>query len=456
VVDFPSQSSESLPIMSSSKGFRGQHPLNLHPRSVSWMLVWAIAAGAPVAAQDQPPLTLEDCIRLAIESPSPVRLAGDDAEIAARSLNAARAGLYPQAQASGGFVYNSPIQEGSDVQSFVSLDGVRVYDALVTAVQEIDTSGRLRATVARARADGDAAAARLTLARRDLKRAVAGAYYRLLFSRRLTRVAREALDEARSFESRTRLMFDRGEAARADVVKASSESAFLDQALQAAELEARLMNQELASFWTTNVDEPLNVHDVLDDPLPAPPEREQASEAPYLRRAEIDLLAAERRGFLEDSRGTRSELYPQASFVFQFGINSQQFDFADHGYAAFVNVSVPLFDWHRIRDTAQTFELRAHQVETDRAITERQFSLEYHSALVRAEMIHAQIDSTRSQVDLSRENLRLSRIRYEGGEGLALDVVAAQNQLTLASSNYYSTVTRYFTSLVDLEVASGR
>jgi outer membrane protein len=444
--------------MPSLKAFREPHPLNLHPRSVSWVLVWAIAAAAPVAAQDTTSLTLEDCVRLATESPSPVQLASDDAEIAARSLNAARAGLYPQAQASGGFVYNSPIQEGSDVQSFVSLDGVRVYNALVTAVQEIDTSGRLRATVARARADGDAAAARLMLARRDLKRAVAGAYYRLLFSRRLTRVAREALDEARSFESRTRLMFDRGEAARGDVVKASSESAFLDQAIQAAQLEARLANQELASFWTANVDEPLNVRDVLDDPLPAPPEGEQASgsEAPYLRRAEIGLLDAERRGFLADSHGTRSELYPQTSFVFQFGINSQQFDFADHGYAAFVSVSVPIFDWHRIRDTAQTFELRAHQVETDRAIAERQFSLEYHSALVRAEMIHAQIDSTRSQVDLSRENLRLSRIRYEGGEGLALDVLAAQNQLTLASSNYYSTVTRYWTSLVDLEVASGR
>jgi outer membrane protein len=425
----------------------------------SAVLTWTLsfAAAAVASAQTAPgPLSLDDCIRLAIESPSSVQLADYQTEIAARFLDSAKAGLYPQTQAAGGFIYNSPLQSSSDLQSFVSLDGIRVYNALVTAVQELDTSGRLRASVARAQADQDAAAAGLALSRRDLKRAVASAYYRLLLSRRLTRVAGDSLDEARSFETRTKLLFDRGEAARADVVKASAQTSFLDQVLQAARLEARLANQELASFWTTAVDDPLSIHDVLDDPLPSPPEKQEEGQAPYLRRAELDLLDAQRRGLLADSRGTKAELYPQTSFVFQFGINSQRFDFADYGYAAFANVSIPIFDWHRIRNTARQFELQARQVETERAITERTFSLEFHGALARAQMIYAQIDSTRDQMTLSRENLRLSRIRYEGGEGLALDVVAAQDQLTLAASNYYSTVTRYLTSLVDLEVASGR
>ncbi len=430
--------------------------LSVAPWALTLSFTAAGAAGATGAQPASEPLSLDDCIRLAIESPSPVQLADYQAEIAARSLDSARSGLYPQAQAAGGFVYNSPFRGSSDVQSFVSLDGIRVYNALVTAVQELDTSGKLRASVARARADQDVAAAGLALSRRDLKQAVAGAYYRLLLSRRLTRVASDSLDEARSFETRTKLLFDRGEAARADVVKASAETVFLEQALQAAGLQERMANQELASFWTTDVDDPLSVHDVLDDPLPSPPGKQGAGEAPYLRRAELDLLDAQRRGFLADFQGTRAELYPQTSFVFQFGVNSQQFDFADHGYAAFANVSVPLFDWHRIRNTARQFELQARQVETERAITERTFSLEYNGALARAQMTYAQIDTTRDQMTLSRENLRLSRIRYEGGEGLALDVVAAQDQLTLAASNYYSTVTRYLTSLVDLEVASGR
>lgn len=206
-----------------------------------WTLAWVMATGAAGAAQKAPePLRLEDCVRLAIESPSPVQLASYQAEIAASSFDSARAGLYPQAQAAGGFIYNSPLQDRTDIHSFVSLDGIRVYSAMVTAVQELDTSGRLRASVDRARADEDAAAAMPSLSRRDVKRAVAGAYYRLLLGRRLTQVARDALNESRSFESRTKLMSDQGEAARADVVKASAQTAFLEQALQAAGLEARL------------------------------------------------------------------------------------------------------------------------------------------------------------------------------------------------------------------------
>ena len=408
-------------------------------------------------AQDaNQPLTLADCIRLAMESPSPVQVANYESEIAAHSFDAARAALYPQAQADAGFIYNSPLHDTSDIPSFVSFDGIRVYNALVTAVQELDLFGQLHSGVDRAQADQESAAARLALSRRDLKRSVTGAYYRLLLAQHLVQVATDSMNEAASFQSRTQLMFDQGEAARADVVKASAQTAFLQQTLEAARLEARLANQVLASFWTTNVDDPLNVQDVLDGSLPSPPEEAEAPEATYLRRGELDALDAERRGFLADSRGLRKGLYPRTSFVFQFGLNSQQFDFSEYGYAAFFNLSMPIFDWNRIRNTASQFEIRAQQIETDRSIAARTFSLEYHDALARTQMIYTQLESARDQVTLSREDLRLSRIRYDGGEGPALDVVTAQNQLTLARSNFYTTVARYLTSLADWEVASGR
>jgi outer membrane protein TolC len=83
------------------------------------------------------------------------------------------------------------------------------------------------------------------------------------------------------------------------------------------------------------------------------------------------------------------------------------------------------------------------------------FSREYQDALSRARMIHAQIATTRTQVQLSEENLRLSRLRYDGGEGSALDVVAAQNQLAQAHTNHYTALVRYLESWADLKVASG-
>jgi outer membrane protein len=59
-------------------------------------------------------------------------------------------------------------------------------------------------------------------------------------------------------------------------------------------------------------------------------------------------------------------------------------------------------------------------------------------------------------VKLSEESLQLSRIRYEGGEGSALEVVDAQNQLTQARTNYYTALAGCWNAKIDLEVATGQ
>jgi len=70
--------------------------------------------------------------------------------------------------------------------------------------------------------------------------------------------------------------------------------------------------------------------------------------------------------------------------------------------------------------------------------------------------LYEQIGLTREQVSLAEEDLKLSRVRYEGGEGSALDVVTAQNQLAQARNNYYTSVANYLNARTDLEVASGK
>jgi outer membrane protein TolC len=418
---------------------------------VCCLFVFDVAA----AQETSRPLTLDDCVRLALVAPSSVRLARQRSEIARYGKNQAVASFLPRAQVNNLFIYNSPSLTNPDLFSFVALNGIREYSSLFTVTEELDTSGRLRAALARSQADRDAAAANLALTERDLKRAVAGSYYQLLLARRVVQVARDTLEEARSFEARTKRLFQSGEAAQADVVKASAQVAFLDQASSSAELMAQIANQELASFWTTDVSTRLLLADIFDQIPPASAES-PASSSPFLKRVEFNLLDAEHRGFLADSRQARAALLPQASVVFQYGVDALRLNAQDRGYAAFVNLNIPVFDWFKNRDASRQFGLQAQQVETSRLIAERTFSKEYENARARVKTVHTQLTTAESQVKLSEENLRLSRVRYEGGEGSALDVVTAQTQLAQARTNHYSTVAHYFTALADLDVASGR
>jgi len=279
----------------------------------------------------------------------------------------------------------------------------------------------------------------------------------LLLTRHLAAVLRDALQESRAFEQRTKLLFENGEAAQADVIKASALAASLAQAQMAAELEAGLANQELASFWAKDVTAELALADTFDDRAP-PPETDTAASgvAAYLRRPEFNLFDAQRRGFEAEAKRARAALLPEFNFVFQYGLDSTALHWSERGHAAFFNLRIPVFDWFKARSQAQQFSLRAEQVEVRRVIAERTFSRDYQQALTRVRRFFEQIRLTQEQVRLAQEDLRLSRVRYEGGEGAALDVVTAQQQLAQAHSNYYTALANYLNARADLEVASGK
>jgi len=411
-----------------------------------------LLSAATLGAQNPTPLSLDDCIRLADSAQSTAGIARRQVEIARQNLIIARAGFLPQAAVTASHTYNSPNQGEF---SFVALNGVREYTTIGNLALDIDTSGRLRAQLSRARADQDAASASAVLAQRDLKRAVTTSYYHVLLARRLAEVTRTSLDEALAFEKRTRLLAENGEAARADVVKASAEVAFLQQTLNGATLEARVANHELASFWTTEVSQELTLVDVLNQPPPAVPTAPAAGAA-YLGRPEFRLFDAQRRGFLADARRARADSHPQLSIITQYGLDSTRYSFADRGYATFVNLRIPVFDWFKTRAAARQFELQAQQVDTNRQVSQRTFSKEYADALARVEAAYDQISITARQVSFSEDNYRLAKVRYEGGEGTALEVVTAQTQLAQARSNSYTAKANYLNARAELEVAAGR
>lgn len=427
-------------------------------RFVRLLLVCAIflpVTSPPASAQTAAkPLTLDDCIRLAQSVPSAASVAKQESEIAGLGLKQAQGALLPRSQFDAAYTYNSVLKGGSPLQSFVALNGVREYQFLLTTSQEIDFSGRLRADVARARAERDAAGASATVTQRDLKRAVAAAYYRLLLTRHVEQAIRDTVAEAESFERRTKLLLDNGEAAQADLVKASAAAALLRHSLNTAELEAKVANYELASFWTKDVAEPLAIVDVFEPP-PAP-ESEAAHAGAFLRRPEFTLLEAQRRSFVEESRRIRANLFPQASVSFQYGLDTNVIRARDHGYAFFVNLNVPIFDWMKTLNASKQFRARAEQTDNSRAIAERIFSREYENAQARVRSFFEQIGIAAGHVKLAEEDLRLSRIRFEGGEGMALDVVTAQIQLAQARGNYYTSIANYLNARADREVAAGR
>jgi outer membrane protein TolC len=400
------------------------------------------------------PLTLDDCIHLAQSAPSSVTRARQQMEIAKYRTRSARANFLPQFSIANNFTYNSPLLFDRNAFSFIGLNGIREYSSLATSTLEVDTSGRLRAILAHARADRDAANANLALSARDLKRAVAASYYRVLLARKLANAAQANLLEAKSFQDRVQLLVSDGEASQADLTKASLQTSVFQQTLAESTLDVQLANHDLAAFWTADVDAPLALKDVLDDTPSAPASTQ--TDAPYLRRPEFKLLDAQAAGYRAGAHQARAQLLPQLNLMFQYGVDAGQATSRDRGYAGFAHFDIPVFDWFRASSESRQFQFQARQVETDKSVAKRLFSEEYQDALAEVNILYRQIPTAEQQMKLAQENLRLSRLRYQGGEGSALDVVTAQSEIAQAQIAYYTSRASYLNAQLSLELASGR
>jgi outer membrane protein TolC len=399
-------------------------------------------------------LSLQRCIELAQNAPSSVRRAREQLDAAKFGQAAARAGFFPQLSISNGFTYNSPLLYDRSVFSFVALNGVHEYSSVANSTLEVDTSGRLRAIYERARANRQIAEVDVTLSERDLERAISMAYYRVLLTRKLVASAEDNAQAARDFETKVNQLIGGGEASRADLTKASLERTLLERTAESMKIEAEKAEHDLASYWTTNVTSKLLLADDLDQPPPAP--TLPTSDDAYLKRPEFQLFAAQIAGFKADAHQARALMLPQLHLSFQYGIDSTHATSRDRGYAGFAHLDIPVFDFFRAHSEQRQFKSQALAAQTDESIGKRLFSKEYQDALSDVKGTYAQIVVAQRQLNLAKDNLTLSRLRFEGGEGTALDVVTAQSAFVQAEIDFYTTRANYLNAQSALKVASGQ
>ena len=152
-----------------------------------------------------------------------------------------------------------------------------------------------------------------------------------------------------------------------------------------------------------------------------------------------------------DFRGVFGEVFTR-----HFGDSNSVLDQIIPGYSAAAALNIPVFDWFRTLNAARQFSTRAQQLAETKSVAERRYSQEYRAALARSSQFLQQIAEAKEQMNLAEGDFKLSRIRYEGGEGAAVEVVVAQSQLVQVRTSYYASIANYLSAKLDLEVAAGR
>jgi outer membrane protein TolC len=409
------------------------------------------------------PLTLAEALRLANTQASSFQTALLDERIAAEDLKQAQAAFRPRISAPLSYIYTSPalgLPPGEPRgPSFVSADGIGVYDAFVNVSGDFDIAGKLRATLARNRALLAAAHAGTDVARRALAQALIDAYYGLALTSAQRRAAEGNLSAAEEFEHITSLLLSGGEIAAVDLTRAQ-----LQTLTRRDDLERARTNEEVAAAGLRvligyEFTKPLSTTD-LEVALPVGSEYQLFKADDVSRRPEVIQLEQQLRAARQEVKIARADRLPSLSYSMNGGFDTDSLKgprLHEHsGVSASISLNIPIFDWGASRSRERQAQLRVDIAENERTLALRGFTQQFYAARWQASSAATRISLAREAVIKAQDNLAASISRYRAGEAQIVEVTDAQTTFVEQRSALNQAIFDYQTALARLRQATGQ
>ena len=400
-------------------------------------------------------LTLADSLARAKANSPQFQAALTQLGIAREDRVQARAALLPGVDYNNQFIYT----EGNGTPSgrFIANNGPHEYLSQ-GSVQQVVGLGQF-ADYRRAVAAQALARAKAEIAARGLIVTVVRAFYGVLVTQGKTQSTQAAADEAQRFLDNSRKLEQGGEVAHADVIKAQIQANDQQRAFQDAKLSEQNLRLNLAVLLFPNFFQDFSLVDDLAAAPVLPPIAEVQQMAqknnPELSAAFAALEAANHEVMV-----ARAGHLPTLVLDYFYGIDANHFAVSTDGirnlgYSATATLNIPVWHWGAIESRVKQAELQRHQAQVELSAAQRQAIADLLSFYAEAETARAQLDTLRNSAELAADSLRLTNLRYQSGEAIALEVVDAQNTLTQARNNYRDGEARYHVAIANLQTLTG-
>jgi outer membrane protein len=406
-------------------------------------------------------LTLQDALERAKKNNPEYRAAVTDFGLAKEDRVQSRAALLPSVNYNGAFLYTEG--NGTGASRFVANNGVHEYISQGNVHEDISLANF--ADYRRASAAQAVARARAEIAARGLVVTVVQAYYGFVVAQRKYSTAQRAATEAQRFFDISQKLEHGGEVAHSDVIKAQIQTNQQQRDLQEAELEMNRSRLELAVLIFPDYNENFSVVDDLQmpEPLPSFPEVQTAAanKNPELRAALAALQQAN-----HEVTAAWNGFLPSLSLDYFYGIDANHYavyqtdpatglQVRNLGYAATATLQLPIWNWGANRSKVKQADLRREQARVELSFAQRQLLAKLQTLYEEAQTARSQLESLNQSAELAAESLRLTTMRYQAGESTVLEVVDAQNTLTLTRNAFNDGQARFRVSLANLQTLTG-
>jgi outer membrane protein len=401
--------------------------------------VWAESPNVDLANK---PLSLQDCIKIALET-NPIPQAAEKGVLAAKeAAGETRASYYPDLGLQTRYSY---WQQRAFLPSDLFISG-RPVPTIVGPTDDWMAGLRVRYTLfdsGERRAKYHSALARQGVAEeekaritQDLLLGVYQSFYGLASALEMFKVAEENLTRA---NDHLRLANERkaaGAVSQADVLRVQVESANAELILVRAENLVRISRGNLNTIMGLSVERPLTI-EIKGDEITSPdfPDLSKALNQAIQNRPEINASQKRIEALKSGVDAVKSTYGPKVRVEGSYGRRDTEFFPQDEEWLAGISIEWPLF----------TGFLRQHQLaraktEVSKEETEaRQLILKVrqevwtaHSKIMEA---YEAVQTTKVSVKHAEESMRLAKERYEAGAGTVTDLLDSQTALARAQAS---------------------
>lgn len=396
----------------------------------------------PTSAAAQAALSLDDVLREAHAANARLPVRAYELTIASERASEAQAERWLKVALEGDFVY-APAN-GYD-PAFTNLGEARLQ---AVAHQPIYAGGALKAGVARAQADVEAANARYRIEEKDLELEVRSRFAELVAARAEIRVRRESRERLDSYRSLLRGRQASGQGVAADVRKTEVRIALEDAGVADAEQKEEEARLDLNGLMGRDPALPLEI--LAPDTPDAPPSETAAG---WESAPEIAAAGAEARAAEAEAEIAHAERRPHVSLGGDLGfwtsdtthLDSDFWDriWRDRGYSFGLVLSVPLWDTGAIKARVAQADLALRQSRAALEADRRDARLAYAQASAAARNFYRQIEILSRAVPDARDSYLEMESRYRGGAATSLEVLDASEAAVEASVRLIDVTARY-------------
>ncbi|RME00827.1 MAG: TolC family protein [Calditrichaeota bacterium] len=427
---------------------------------IIFIAIFVMVLGRPALSQmdNTGPLTLDQCVKIAMEKNAQVLIAKRRVGIAQTSVMTARSAILPRVNStfssgqfrSGPRTIKTDVPVGVDpvtgavryeqreiVQGGVTRDS---HSMRFTLNQTIFDFGQSYNNIRSARASKDAAEYTFEDTRQNIILQVYQRYYQLLKDLRLLEVYQEAVRSSEEQLKRTQSMYEIGSVAQADVYRA--QTTLGQDRINLIQQENAVKNSRAALnvVLGRNADAPLDIVDIEEVKSPREYKMEEVIKVALQNNPQIHRFKAEMMAASYGAKAAKARYLPAINGSVSYARDNTDINKVYTGYdknyniTFGINLSLNLFNGFSDAAAVERESLNYRIAQENLREQERLLRQNVQTALLSLQA-WKQISKI-NQVNLksAQEELRLAQERYRVGAGTLLELITAQVNLTRAKA----------------------